>query len=128
MGDTLARKLMTNGEKGHELNFPNDDTEVFPEKKKFLSQFVGVVYNIKGSKWQARRYIKHEKRILYNGSYDNEERAARASDTLARKLIINGEKGHKLNFPNDETEVFQEKRQRKRKRTHHEDLCHPKNN
>ena len=61
------------------------------------------------SKWRAHRHSKHEKTVLYNGSYDNEKRAARASDTLARKLIINGEKGHKLNFPNDETEVFQEK-------------------
>merc|ERR1712098_584931 len=106
--DTLARKLITNGEEGHKLNFPNDETEVFPEKKKFSSQFVGVVYNINTSKWQASRYSKHEKKDTYNGSYDNEKRAARASDTLARKLIINGEEGHKLNFPNDETEVFPE--------------------
>merc|ERR1712098_640968 len=108
--DTLARKLNANAEKGHKLNFPNDDTEVFPEKKKFSSQFVGVVYNINISKWQARRHSKHEKRILYNGYYDNEKTAAHASDTLARKLITNGEEGHKLNFPNDETEVLPEKK------------------
>ena len=46
--------------------------------------------------------------MLYNGYYDNEERAARASDTLARKLNANGEQGHKLNFPDNETEVFPE--------------------
>merc|ERR1712034_58675 len=107
--DTLARKLIANGEQGHKLNFPDDDTEVFPEKKTFSSQFVGVVYSIKISKWKATRRSKHEKKDVYNGCYDNEKTAARASDTLARILITNGEQGHKLNFPNDETEVFPEK-------------------
>jgi len=105
--DTLARKLTANGEQGHKLNFPNDDSEVFQEKKTFSSQFVGVVYKINIiSKWQAKRHSKHEKKDVYSGSYDNEATAARASDTLARKLIAKGEKGHKLNFPNDNTEVL----------------------
>merc|ERR1712098_876718 len=100
----------------------------FPEERTSSSEYIGVVYNINRSKWRAHRRSKHEKKDLYNGSYDNEKTAARASVTLAKKLIINGEEGHKLNFPDDETEVFQEKRQIKRKRTHHEDLGHPKNN
>ena len=46
--------------------------------------------------------------MINHGSYENEEAAAHASDTLARKLIANGEQGHKLNFLGDETEVFRE--------------------
>merc|ERR1712098_819259 len=111
--DTLARKLITNSKQGHKLNFPNDDTEVFRERKTDSSQYIGVTYDIKTSKWRALRCSKHEKKEFYNGRYENEERAAYASDTLARKLIINGEQGHKLNFPDDKTEVFQETRQRK---------------
>merc|ERR1712098_869575 len=126
--DTLARKLIINAEQGHKLNFPDDETEVFPEGRTSSSQYIGVSYHMKTLKWQASRYSKHEEKNTYNGSYDNDKRAAHASDTLARKLIINGEEGHKLNFPNDETEVFSQKRQRKRKRIHHEDLGHPKNN
>merc|ERR1712098_305608 len=107
-------------------------TDVMTMKKKlrmrktFSSQFVGVVKK-NTSKWQAKRHSKHAKKDLHNGIYDNEEKAARASDTLARKLIANGEKAHKLNFPNDDSEVLP-KHQKKRKRTHHEDLGHPKNN
>ena len=125
--DTLARKLIANSEEGHNLNFPNDDSEVFPEKvtqrqksyfknyncltfeKTFSSQFVGVVYDATTSKWRANRKSKHEKKTVCNGCYDNEETAAHASDTLARKLTVNGEQGHKLNFPNDDSEVFPEK-------------------
>ena len=84
--------------------------------------------------------------MLYNGSYDNEETAARASDTLARKLMANGEQAHKLNFPDDDTDVFPDvterfcriimentlnfmsERARKRKRPQHEDLDNSKNN
>merc|ERR1712098_528633 len=40
-----------------------------------------------------------------NEQYKDEETAAHASDTSARKLIANGEKGHKLNFPDKHTEV-----------------------
>ena len=46
--------------------------------------------------------------MVHNGTYENEETAAHASDTLARKLLEHGEQGHQLNFPNDETEVFRE--------------------
>ena len=46
--------------------------------------------------------------MICNGRYESEETAAHASDTLARKLMTNGEQGHKLNFPNDDTEVFPE--------------------
>ena len=58
--------------------------------------------------WRVTRRSKNEERLLYNGKYKNEETAAHASDTLARNLIANGEKGHKLNFPDDHTEVFTE--------------------
>jgi len=57
----------------------------------------------------STRHSKLEKKDVYNGVYENEERAAHASDTLARILIANGEQGHKLNFPDDNTEVFPEK-------------------
>jgi len=125
--DTLARHLMANGEQGHTMNFPNNETEVFIEKTT-SSRYIGVNYIVSRSKWQAARRSKLEKKTLCNGRYDNEETAARASDTLAMKLITNGEQGHTLNFPNDETEVYRDERQRKRKRHHHEDLGHPKHN
>jgi hypothetical protein len=41
------------------------------------------------------RKSKNENKIFFYGFYDNEETAAHASDTLARKLLANGEKGHK---------------------------------
>ena len=72
------------------------------------SQHIGVSYHGRLSKWQAYRHSKLQKKSIYNGSYDNEETAALASDTLARKLMANGEQGHKLNFPYDVTEVPEE--------------------
>ena len=48
--------------------------------------------------------------MVSNGcNYENEETAAHASDTLARKLMENGEKALKLNFPDDYTEVHRGK-------------------
>ena len=67
-----------------------------------------MVYNIKISKWQTQRHSKLGKNKVRNGSYENEETAAHASDTLARKLMENGEQRHKLNFPDDDTEVLPE--------------------
>jgi hypothetical protein len=81
----LARILIANGEEGHMLNFPDDDSEVFPEKKTNSSQYIGVSYDVITSKWHAKRHSKHEKKTVHNGSYENEETAAHASDTLARK-------------------------------------------
>merc|ERR1712098_795178 len=104
--DTLARKLIKNGEKGHKLNFPDDHTEVYPEKVTFSSNYFGVSYNESKSKWVAQRRSKNEKKTVFNGTYKDEETAAHASDTLARKLIANGEKGRLLNFPDDKTEVY----------------------
>ena len=125
--DTLARKLMANGEQNHKLNFPEDDTEVFPVKvtaqlgkininfekfttieKKSSSQYIGVKKESKSANWRAQRHSKLEKTMIYYGTYDNEEAAARASDTLARKLLANGEQNHRLNFSNDDTEIFPE--------------------
>jgi len=114
--DTLARKLMTNGEKGLKLNFPDDDTEVYP-KKKNENNYFGVFYNKRDEKWCAQRWSKNGNKSVYNGYYKDEETAARASDTLARELIVNGEKGHKLNFPDEDTEEHAKKNQsNKRKR------------
>ena len=71
------------------------------------SKFIGVTYNKKESKWYAQRWNRNNKKAISNGCYDDEETAAHASDTLARKLIKNGE-NQKLNFPDDETEVYAE--------------------
>merc|ERR1712098_936802 len=100
---------------GHKLNFLDDATDVFPEEKTNSSQYIGVSYIIKISKWRARRRSKHEKKDIYYGIYDKEETAAHASDTFARKLIANGEEGHKMNFPDDDTEVFPERQKKKKK-------------
>merc|ERR1712098_438696 len=106
--DILARKLITNGEKGHKINFPDDDIGVFSKKK---TNYIGVGYNKRGKKWRAQRYSKNEHKQIFNGCYKDEETAAHASDTLARKLIATGDKGHKLNFP-DDTENQTNKRKR----------------
>ena len=62
-------------------------------------------------KWQVSRNSKTKGKLVYNGSFnlDEEIKAAHASDTLARNLMKNGEEGHKLNFPDDETVVWPEK-------------------
>jgi len=95
--DTLARKLMANGEQCHALNFPDDHTEVHREETS--SKFIGVSYACRQSKWVTSRRSKIEKKMVSNGSYNDEETAAHASDNLARKLMRNGEQVHKLNFP-----------------------------
>merc|ERR1712098_601664 len=110
--DTLARKLTENGEQNFKLNFPDDNTEV--NKKTALSKFIGVSYNESHSRWIAQRRSKKEKKPVYNGCYKDEETAARASDTLARKLTENGEQNHKLNFPGDYTEIYTENQKNKR--------------
>jgi hypothetical protein len=97
---------MENGEQGHILNFPDDRTEVYREEKMFSSRFIGVSYNKSCSKWRAQRHSNSEKTMAHNGYFDNEETAAHASDTLARNLIKNGELNHKLNFPDDHTEIY----------------------
>jgi len=112
--DTLARELIANGEKGHKLNFPDDLTEVCKNKK--ASIYIGVSYQKRNGKWNAQRGSKYENKTIQNGSYKDEKTAAHASDTLARRLIANGEKGHKLNFPDDDTKVHPEIQNNKRKR------------
>jgi len=110
----LARKLIANGEKDHKLNFPDNDTDVYPDK---TSNYFGVSYNKQKEICSAQRWSKNEKKTVFNGTYKNEKTAAYASDTLARKLLANGEKGHKLNFPDDDTEVYPKQIQNnKRKR------------
>ena len=61
------------------------------------------------TKWITQRWSKSENKTLFNGCYDDEETAARASDTLARKLMKNDGQTLKLNFPEDDTEVYPEK-------------------
>merc|ERR1712098_552666 len=92
------------------LNFPEDDTEVYPEEKKTSSKFIGVSFSKKESNWKTERWSKSENKRFYNGHHDDEETAAHASDTLARKLMKNGEQNHKLNFPEDDTEVYPEEK------------------
>jgi hypothetical protein len=62
----------------------------------------------------AWRCSKKEKRAIRNGTYRDEETAALASDTLARKLMANGEQKYSLNFPDDwnlrETNLLQIRR------------------
>merc|ERR1712098_31017 len=94
--DTLARKLMKNGEHNHRLNFPDDHTEVFPEKNQ-TSKYIGVSYCKLKERWSAHRRSKIDKKDICNGSHKDEETAARASDNLARNLMANGEQKHKLN-------------------------------
>merc|ERR1712098_362429 len=109
--DTLARKLIANGEIGHKLNFPDDDIEMYAKRKS--SDYIGVTFNKKDETWRACRWSKNEHKSVNNGaSYKNEETAAHASDTLARKFIANGEKGHKLNFPDDNAENQKNKRKK----------------
>merc|ERR1712098_74657 len=96
--DTLARKLMTNGEQNLRLNFPDNHTEVFPDRNQ-TSKYIGVSYCKFQKRWRAQRWSKTNKKDMHNGTYKDKETAARASDTLARKLMENGEQNHKLNFP-----------------------------
>merc|ERR1712098_330775 len=102
--DTLARKLMADGEQIRELNYPDDNIEVRPEEKKI--NYIGVSFNEKNRRWIAQRWSKTQKKLFNNGTYRDEETAAHASDTLARKLTASGEQNHKLNFPDDDTEVY----------------------
>ena len=76
--------------------------------RKKNSKYFGVSYNKLAELWLVQRWSKSEVRVVYNGYYKNEETAAHASDTLARKLMDNGKQNPKLNFPEDHTEVFPE--------------------
>merc|ERR1712098_856582 len=73
--DTLARKLMKNGEKGHKLNFPDDSTEVYPEAERQTERknYFGVTYNLRDSRWYAFRCGKNEKKSFSHGYFKDEE-------------------------------------------------------
>jgi hypothetical protein len=58
--------------------------------------------------------LQNFSQICWVNTPRDEETAAHASDTLARKLTENGEKGHRLNFPDDYTEVYPEVTLKKR--------------
>merc|ERR1712098_243781 len=98
------------------MGFPDDHIEVQREKK---TNYIRVSHIDYRSTWSASRRSKKQNKTLYNGSTHRDEKtAAHASDTLARKLMENGERDHKLNFPDDYTEVDSRERkyQKKRKR------------
>merc|ERR1711964_659436 len=103
--DTLARALMKNGEK-HKLNFPNDETEVWKEKNENSSKYLGVWWSKRNSKWLASRWSKSQGKMIHNGHFNQEMKAAHASDTLAKMLMKHGEKRHELNFPGAEPEAL----------------------
>merc|ERR1712098_387217 len=121
--DTLARKLKANGEQNHRLNFPDNTTEEHRQERTYSSNYIGVTFNKMKRKWYVYRHSKKENKKILNGSYKNEETAAHASDTLARKLMANDEQNHKLNFPDDHTE----NKKNKRKRSEHENTEHSQN-
>jgi len=107
--DTLARKLIQNGEQNHTLNFPDDHKEFYVAEKS--SKFIGV-YHV-NAKWKVQRYSKNKGTVAYFGHYDDERTAGLASDNLARKLMQNGEQNHKLNFPDEFTEVYPQEKSSK---------------
>jgi len=107
--DNLARELMKDGEEGHKLNFPKDETEAWT-KKETSSKYIGVSWSKRDSKWQVGIWSKMVGKMVHNGRFSEEIKAAHASDTLARELINNGGESYKLNFPNDETEVWPEEK------------------
>merc|ERR1712034_91327 len=98
------KNLMRNGKQKFQLNFPDDDTEVYPNRAS--SRYIGVSYSKGTNQWQVKRWSKSEKKQAHNGSYKDEKTAAHASDCLARTLMAGGERNHKLNFPEDFTEVY----------------------
>ena len=73
------------------------------------SKYIGVSYNISKERWTVQRRSKTKKKTVTNGAYKDEEAAAHASDNLAKRLMENGEQNHKLNFPDDQTEVIKTK-------------------
>merc|ERR1712034_28023 len=99
----------------------DDKTEMYKVKK--TSEYKGVCYLEKNKRYIAQRWSKTGKKLCINGTYKDEKTAAQASDTLARKLMANGEV-HQLNFPDSSTEVHK-KRNSKRKRPK-EELKQPK--
>jgi hypothetical protein len=99
--DTLARKLMKNGEQSLRLNFPEDGTEVYPEQRRTSSKYIGVSYRKREASWRAQRWSKHENKTSYRGYHNDEEAAARASDALAQNHEIDGDQNYKLNFPDE---------------------------
>lgn len=67
--------------------------------------FVGVSFNKNRSKWDVKRWSKYKRKTVSNGSSNDERAAARASDSLARHLMENGDHGLKFNFPANDEEV-----------------------
>merc|ERR1712098_773462 len=96
------------GEQNTPILVKIEEDEFAKVKKTKTSQYIGVYYcRMECNGWSARRWRKKEKKMVYNGYYKDEETAAHESDTLARKLMANGEHQN-LNFPDDDTEVYPE--------------------
>ena len=132
--DTAARRLR--GEDAHggrsggigkqwrRLNFPTEGEVERAQERGMLtvedmaataaaseqqgpSKFVGVSWYKNSRKWTAQ--IKHDGKQQHLGSFDDEQEAARAVDTVARRLRGEdahggraGKKWHRLNFPIEE--------------------------
>merc|ERR1712098_69835 len=83
--DTLARKLMKDGEQNHKLNFSevfSKHMEDFTKPYKKTSKYFGVSYCKSKERWIVQRWSKSENKNSPNGAYKDEETAAHASDAL----------------------------------------------
>merc|ERR1712098_149293 len=70
-----------------------------------ISKFTGVSYCAINKRWNACRWSADRSELDFNGEFEDEISAARASDALAKTLRDCGERIHKLNFPEDEIEA-----------------------
>jgi hypothetical protein len=141
--DTAARRLRSQGEAHggrsgtywHRLNFPTAEEEAFAvqqgmpgsgaveeksavvtkaEAQGFRSDYLGVTWPKGRRQWNVT--IKHNGKQHSLGHFDDEQEAARAYDTAARRLRPKGEahggrsgtKWKCLNFPTAEERAFAE--------------------
>merc|ERR1712098_998421 len=80
------------------------------------SKYIGISYNEKMKRWLVYRWSKRDRKAFSDGWYRDEEAAARASDTLARKFMVSSDQNIKLNFPDDVIEEDSQHQTYKRKR------------
>ena len=100
----------TAGDESEVESGEEEDCEPVSKRRKkcvATSAFVGVSWNKKDRKWIAR--IRHDGKVQYLGSFDDDHEAARAADTAARRLRGDDAHGgragkgnwHRLNFPTE---------------------------